>query len=89
MFAALLIPLWLNVAATLAIKRDSLSEHSQKIAQLLLVWLLPLIGAIVVLAVHRPKQKPSGRYPEEGDLLDGHLPPGTVMRKVGEAIDGD
>ena len=87
--AALAIPLWLNVKATLAVRRDPLSDSSQKISQLLLVWLVPLIGAVVVLAVNRPKEKHSGRYPSENDLLDGHLPEGAAMRRVGEAIDGD
>ncbi len=87
--AALSIPFWLNVKATLAVRRDPLSDTSQKTAQLLLVWLLPLIGAVVVLAVHRPKEKHSGRYPSENELLDGHLPEGAAMRRVGEAIDGD
>lgn len=86
---ALVVPLWLNVKATLAVRRDSLSDPSQKRAQLLLVWLLPLIGAVIVLAVHRPKEKHSGRYPSDEELLDGHLPEGRAMRRVGEAIDGD
>lgn len=86
---ALSIPLWLNVKATLAVRRDSLSDSSQKVIQLLLVWLIPLIGAVVVLAVHRPKENHSGRYPNENELLAGHLPEGAVMRRVGEAIDGD
>jgi hypothetical protein len=86
---ALVVPFWLNVKATLAISRDSLSERSQKVAQFLLVWLLPIIGAVVVLAVYRPKEKCSGRYPNDGDLLDGHLSEGAAMRRVGEAIDDD
>lgn len=68
-FIAIML-LWLNIRATLAVVRDSLSEPQQRIWQLLLVWLLPLIGALVVLAVHRPDEEPSRRYrepPEVGD----------------------
>ena len=86
---ALVVPLWLNIKATLAVRRDPLSDHSQKVAQLLLVWLLPLIGAVIVLAVHRPKEKHRGRYPSDEEILDGHLPEGTAMRRVAESIDGD
>lgn len=62
--------LWLNIRATLAVVRDTLSELRQQVWQLLLVWLLPLIGSLVVLAVHRPDEQPSRRYrepPEVGD----------------------
>lgn len=63
----LAIILWMNVKATLLVARDSLSERSQRILQLLLVWLLPVLGALIVFAVHRPPEKPSGKYREPAE----------------------
>ena len=51
--AAIAIVLWLSIKATVVIVRDTLLEGWQKAAQLSLVWLLPLIGAVVVLGVVR------------------------------------
>jgi len=51
-----------GIAATLLVLRDTYSRPQQKVAQLLLVWLVPLIGAIVVFAVHRKLRAPSGKY---------------------------
>jgi beta-lactamase regulating signal transducer with metallopeptidase domain len=65
--AALLL---LQLRTSLLILRDTLSESTQRILQFSLVWLLPMIGAIIVLAVHRPTEKSSGQYrnlPEPGD----------------------
>jgi len=42
--AIALIPLLLNVFATRLIHRDEYSEKARKIAQLLFVWLVPVIG---------------------------------------------
>ena len=54
LIAVVTVPLWLNVKATLLVWRDTLSEKPQKVAQLLLVWLLPFVGAIVVLVTCSP-----------------------------------
>jgi hypothetical protein len=51
--------------ATRAVLKDDFSERGQRIAQLLMVWLLPLLGALVALAVHRAPEKPSGQYRAE------------------------
>jgi hypothetical protein len=58
--------LLLNLFATRAVLRDDLSERGQRIAQILMVWLFPLLGALLVLAVHRAPQKPSGQYRDRG-----------------------
>lgn len=63
-FAALLA---LDLLATRAILKDDLSERRQRVAQFVLVWLVPLIGALLVLAVHRRAEKPLGKYPEPRD----------------------
>ena len=66
--------LWLNVRSTLAIRRDDLSDQKQRVMQLALVWLLPVIGAVIVLAVHRPTEKASRKYrdppPPQPDIDD-------------------
>jgi hypothetical protein len=68
--ALVAIVLWMDVKATMHILRDSISEPSQRLMQLLIVWLLPILGAIIVFAVHRPVEKHSGKYrelPNPGD----------------------
>ena len=70
------LPLWLNVKATRLVLRDDLSERWQRIAQLLLVWLVPVIGAIIVQAVHRPAEPPARKYREPPD-------PGGRFRSCG------
>lgn len=76
LFAVLVVAvIWMDVKATFLILRDDLSEPPQRLMQLALVWLLPVIGAIIVFAVHRPAEKHPGKYrelPEPGD--DSGLP---------------
>jgi hypothetical protein len=86
--AAVLIPLLLNARATQLIVRDDLSERKQKVTQLLVVWLIPIIGAIIVLAVHRRADPPSRKYWKEPEL-DGEFPPGQMTRGIKEVLDGD
>jgi hypothetical protein len=58
------------VAATRAVVRDDLSDRRQKFMQIALVWVLPVIGSLVVLAVHRKADPPSGKYYEAADPGD-------------------
>ncbi len=68
LFAALLVVIVaLNLKATLLVVRDDLSGKKQRLIQTIMVWLLPIIGACIVLGVHRPEEKPSGKYPVEPD----------------------
>lgn len=55
----------LNVKATLFVVRDQLSERNQRLIQICLVWLLPIVGSFIVLAVHRREEKHSGQYLRE------------------------
>jgi hypothetical protein len=87
--ATLAIPLWLNVKATRLLAGDALSTPGQKIAQLLLVWLVPLIGALVVLAVHRRQEPPSRQYQVQPDPGDDFAASGRAVKKLREAIDED
>ena len=80
----------LNLAASIVILRDAYSERRQKILQTVLVWLVPIIGALLVFGVHRQSQKPSGAYRRYGDSVGetyGHLQLG--VRATIELVDGD
>ena len=81
--------LGLNVKATLLVVRDSLSSPPQKFWQLGLVWLVPIIGAIVTLAVHRPVEEPSRQYRKPLDAGDDFPMSGRAQKNIVEAIDGD
>lgn len=55
-----------NVVATWLLLRAEELETSQKLAQLALVWLVPIIGAVVVIAVRRESMrayKPESSFP--------------------------
>ena len=83
------VVLAMNIKATLVVLRDDISEPDQRIAQLALVWLLPILGTIIVFAVHRPTEPPSRKYREETDYGDYDLLPrsGNGGRSVEEADD--
>jgi len=63
-FALVLIAsiVFLNVLATVAVRRDEFSEPLQKVVQVSLIWIIPLLGALLVLGVHRKKEEPSRSY---------------------------
>lgn len=63
----LAVILALDVKASMLVLRDDLSAPMQRWMQLGLVWLLPMVGALIVLAVHRAPEKPSGSYRAEPD----------------------
>ena len=86
---AIAIPLWLNIKATVVVWRDRFSERPQKMAQLFLVWLVPLVGAIMVLGVHRRHEKSPGTYPEDKDPGDDFAVSGRPVRAITEVVDGD
>ena len=50
----------LNVFSTLSVVRSPLSSTGQKVAQIFLVWLLPLLGALLVLII-RTRENLVGR----------------------------
>lgn len=79
----------LNVWATFVIVRDSLSTTPQKIWQLLLVWLLPVIGALITLAMHRLADEPSRRYRQPRDPGDDFAMSARSYKNIFEVMDGD
>ena len=87
--AAIAIVLWLSIKATVVIARDGLMEGRQKALQLALVWLLPLIGAILVLAVNRPLEAPSRKYRKRQDAGEDFTASGRSVKAITEAVDGD
>jgi hypothetical protein len=69
--AALLV---LNIYASRRSIRDQLVSPTQRIAQLCFVWLVPILGAIVTLAVLRNTLEPSeGTYRKEPDLGEQYV----------------
>ncbi len=78
----------LSVWASMKVIADEFSERRQKGAQLALVWLVPVIGALLVLAVHRKAEEASGRYRNDPDPGDDYGQSGRVKRIV-DALDDD
>ena len=79
----------LSVLATRFVIRDAYSKRGQKVIQLALVWLLPAIGALVVLAVHRKEEKPSGRYRNDLEVGDDFGASRNGTRKMTDVLDDD
>ncbi|MES9970743.1 MAG: hypothetical protein ABW092_11975 [Candidatus Thiodiazotropha sp.] len=50
-FLTIAIALYLNLSASVHLARSDMYSMSQKAAQYLLIWLLPFIGAAVVLTI--------------------------------------
>jgi cytochrome bd-type quinol oxidase subunit 2 len=60
----------MNVVATVVALRSETSSATQRILQSCVVWLIPLLGAFVVILFHRLDRRRQG--PEgERTLLDG------------------
>lgn len=56
-----------NGLATWIVVRERYSERHQKVFQCLAIWLVPVLGAIFISALHRKPEKPSGGYRESPD----------------------
>jgi len=52
----------LNIYTTAQISRDELSDRRHKISQLVITWLIPIIGAILVLYLHRRERFEKREY---------------------------
>ena len=66
----------LNVYASVVVARSAETPHSKKWAQCLFVWLLPYIGAIITLTVHKPTSTSSSI--EDVGIYDGANMPGQL-----------
>jgi hypothetical protein len=78
--AALLV---VNGTATFIAVRDPYAERRHKVFQCLAVWLVPVLGAILVFALYRKPEKPTGRYREAADPPWDDV---TTTRGVGHSI---
>lgn len=87
--AVVFIPMGLNIWATWLVVNDSLTEGKQKAAQLAVVWILPVIGAVVTLAVHRKNEPPSRRYREPAEPGDNFARSGMAVKTLRQAIDDE
>lgn len=47
----------LNLYASLMVVRSSAFETAQKLTQLVLVWLLPYLGGLILLGVYREQRR--------------------------------
>ncbi len=80
----------LDAWVTWRVLGDGLSSHGQRAAQIALVWLLPLLGALIVLNLQRRNaEKGSGRYREIPDAGDDFAFSRQSFKKLEDAIDGD
>ena len=68
---AVLVAMVLNVIATVRVARSYLYTQSQKRMQLGLIWIVPLAGAVLVLAVMMSdRSPPNSRGVGNGDTSD-------------------
>jgi len=69
----------IQILATLRVRRDTGSSAEQKGIQLRLIWLLPLVGATLVLAMLHDEPAPSKQATVAGQTQT--IPPGTNDRR--------
>ena len=90
LLVVLVVVLTLTAAATRAVMQDEYSEGRQKILQTAVVWLVPFLGALLVLGVHRKAEKPSGAYRRDDDGVgDDFGTHGRGIRALKDSLDDD
>ncbi|WP_432724087.1 hypothetical protein R0381_000607 [Jeongeupia wiesaeckerbachi] len=80
--ALLLIGAGLNLAISFAVFRCGLYELRQKLIQISLIWLLPVVGAALIGCFLRSQYESTRSEPAGGEESDADLPP------LGHCIDG-
>ena len=61
----------LNVFVSYRIVADQFSDRGQKIGQAFLVWVVPVVGAILVLTLQRDQpERSDGKYPQRREPDD-------------------
>ena len=75
-----------NALATWIVVREPYSEPHQKLFQCVAVWLVPVLGAIFIFALHRKPEKASGRYRESPDPQWDNI---TSTKGVGRSVHTD
>lgn len=51
----------MSVLATIFVVRNDEFDNSQKTAQIILVWIIPVVGAVAMLLIHTSLKEPSKR----------------------------
>jgi hypothetical protein len=87
--AALVILLALNLWATRKVVSDEAITKQQRRAQLAIVWLLPLLGALVVFGIHRATELPSRKYRDAADPGDDYAISGKSVRATTDILHSD
>ena len=82
-FGAVVLVLLANAVASVRIARSEVLSRTQKSAWLLVVWLAPLIGAILALQVSREASVPA---PVPGSLEEG--PSAGIVMQTGGHVGG-
>ena len=76
-----------NGFATWKVVRDRFAEPSQRVAQVLAVWLIPVLGAVLIFAIHRRHEKPSRQYRSAPDAGDDFAASGQSVRSMQSHLD--
>lgn len=87
LFIALVLVFTLNAAATLSLYRSPLHDARQKWPQLFLIWLLPVLGALLVIQFskeHRPGRR-TGDYSADCGIDSS----GLGSYSIGDCSTGD
>ena len=80
----------LNVFVTYRVIRDDLAEPIHRVTHILLVWLVPVVGALIVLHLQRKSlESASGRYHEPAELRDDVGGPRYQGSRLHDSVDGD
>lgn len=61
----------LNCWASVAVARDPTLTKVQKALQILLIWLLPVLGAVAILSVRHFASRQKDRTPADSSLVVG------------------
>ena len=85
LFAIVLLSAWV----TRRIIRDDLLSHGQRVAQVMFVWVLPILGPLLVLHLQRQHLATgAGRYSSEPDMEDfGES--GRSVRQLNKVLEGN
>lgn len=80
----LVILVALNAYASYQCYRDSISTVSQRIAQIIFIWLLPVVGAVLALRLIRNEPvKGAGNYQSEKAAGDNYVTSFGTLNKDG------
>lgn len=78
-FLTILIVVIINLAVTVKVVKSMFFTKTQKSLQIVLVWILPIIGALLIYFFHKDDETPKGPrkppfgggYGESGSVISG------------------